>query len=80
MYMLGIEYIICSMASKCVSAISALHPSIAAPRAAILGSDIADTHFQAILHTILFIHTIYIYILHYMYNYWMPRKCNVSAM
>ena len=30
MYMLGIEYIICSMASRCVSAISALHPSIAA--------------------------------------------------
>ena len=43
MYMLallGIEYIICSMASRCVSAISALHPSIAAPWAAIE----ADTH------------------------------------
>ena len=32
MYMLGIEYIICSMASRCVSAISALHPLIAALR------------------------------------------------
>ena len=32
MYMLGIEYIICTcrMASLCVAAISALHPSIAA--------------------------------------------------
>ena len=30
MYMLSKEYIIYSMASQCVSAISALHPSIAA--------------------------------------------------
>ena len=60
MSMLGIEYIICSMASQCVSAISALHPS-ASPRAAISGfrSDIADIHLEAML-----------YILHIMY------KCN----
>ena len=45
MYMLGIEYIICSMASRCVSAISPLHPS-ASPRAALSGfrSDIAQSH------------------------------------
>ena len=42
-FMLGIEYIICSMASQCVSAKSALHP---------LGfrSDIADTHLEAMLY------------------------------
>ena len=30
MYMLGTEYIICRMASRCVSAISDLNPEIAA--------------------------------------------------
>ena len=39
------------MASRCVSAISALHHS-ASPRAAISGfrSDIADTHLEAMLY------------------------------
>ena len=54
------------MASRCVSAISAisaLHPSIAArgePRAAIEGfrSDIADTHLEAMLY-ILYIRNLY---------------------
>ena len=51
------------MASRCVSAISALHPSIAArgePRAAIEGfrSDIADTHREAMLY-ILYIRNLY---------------------
>ena len=59
MYMLGIEYIICSMASRCVSAISALQPSIAAfGFASGFRSDIADTYLEAML---------YIYIYNYIY-------------
>ena len=57
------------MASWCVSAISALHPSIAAvglPQATNSGfrSDIADTHLEAmlyILHIIIYIYTYLLY-------------------
>ena len=68
MYMLGIEDIICSMACQCVSAISALHSSIAAlgfASGTISGfrSDIADTHLEAMLYIL----HIYIYIYIYIY-------------
>ena len=44
------------MASRCVSAISALHPSVISG----FRSDIADTHLEAMLHIIYSIPNMYI--------------------
>ena len=54
--MLGIEYILCSMASQCVSAISALHPSIAALGKYILACDWFENDIISILITLSVIH------------------------